>query len=57
MAAILLARRLAHGHTLATGATACMNALKLAEFEPEFKRWGMVTDTVDEVADRGASPP
>lgn len=55
MAAILLARRLAHGHTLATGATACMNALKLADFEPEFKRWGMVTDTVDEVADRGAS--
>lgn len=55
MAAILLARRLARGDGPATGAYACMNVLPLADFEPEFKRWGMVTDTVEEVADRGAS--
>lgn len=57
MAAILLARRLARGDRLATGAYACMNALPLAAFEPEFERWGMLTDTVDERAERGASPP
>jgi Saccharopine dehydrogenase NADP binding domain len=57
MAAILLARRLARGHDLAKGAYACMSALTLADFEPEFESWGMVTDTVEEVADRGASTP
>lgn len=57
MAAILLARKLARGERLPTGAFACMNCLRLADFEPEFTRWGMVTDTVEEVANRGASTP
>jgi hypothetical protein len=43
MAAILLARRLAQGTPMAPGAFACMGLLKLAEFKPEFERWGMVT--------------
>lgn len=44
MAAILLARKLARGDLLPTGAMACMGLLKLEEFEPEFKRWGMQAD-------------
>jgi len=49
MAAILLARRLANGDaTLPVGAHACMGLLALPEFEPEFARWGMVTDIVEE---------
>jgi saccharopine dehydrogenase-like NADP-dependent oxidoreductase len=47
MAAILLARRLARGHHIATGASTCMGLLDLADFEPEFARWGMVTDVRD----------
>jgi saccharopine dehydrogenase-like NADP-dependent oxidoreductase len=57
MAAILLARKLARGERLPTGAFPCMHYLRLADFEPEFTRWGMVTDTIEEVADRGASTP
>jgi hypothetical protein len=57
MAAILLARKLARGERLPTGAFACMNWLRLADFEPEFTRWGMVTDIVEEVPSRGASTP
>jgi len=51
MAAVLLARRLAHGQphqSLPVGASACMGLLTLADFAPEFTRWGMVTDVVDE---------
>lgn len=48
MAAIVLARRLAGGEVLPVGAHACMGLLSLAEFVPEFERWGMVTDVVDE---------
>jgi hypothetical protein len=48
MAAILLARRLARGPGLPAGAFACMNLLSLADFEPEFARWGMRTDLADE---------
>ncbi|MET3178136.1 UNVERIFIED_ORG: saccharopine dehydrogenase-like NADP-dependent oxidoreductase [Variovorax guangxiensis] len=59
MAAILLARRLANGDSaLPVGAHACMSLLALPEFEPEFARWGMVTDVVEEapitVAGHGA---
>ena len=54
MAAILLARRLAHGQALPAGAFACMGLLQLAEFEPEFARWGMVTDILEEAAGHGA---
>ena len=55
MAAILLARRIARGESLPVGAFACMGMLKLAEFEPEFARWHMVTDTIDELIGHGAS--
>ena len=43
MAAILLARKLARGELAATGAHPCMGFLTLADFEPEFARWGMET--------------
>jgi len=49
MAAIQLARTLARGEKMPIGAFACMNRLRLADFEPEFARWGMVTETFDEV--------
>jgi saccharopine dehydrogenase-like NADP-dependent oxidoreductase len=52
MAAILLARRLARGDALPVGAHTCTGLLALSDFEPEFARWGMVTDEVDE----GLSP-
>lgn len=48
MAAILLARRLARPHRMACGASACMGLLHLADFEPEFVRWGMTTQIDDE---------
>lgn len=48
MAAVLLARRLAGGEAMASGARACMGLLELAEFEPEFARWGMVCDVLVE---------
>jgi saccharopine dehydrogenase-like NADP-dependent oxidoreductase len=50
MAAVLLARRLARGDALPIGAHACAGLLALFEFEPEFARWGMVTDVVEEAA-------
>ena len=54
MAAILLARKLAQGVALSPGASPCMGWLKLDEFAPEFNRWGMVTDLVEEPVDHGA---
>jgi NAD(P)-dependent dehydrogenase (short-subunit alcohol dehydrogenase family) len=48
MAAILLARRLARGEKLPAGAQACMGLLKLEDFAPEFARWGMITETLEE---------
>lgn len=48
MAAILLAERIARGDAPAPGASACIGHLRLADFAPEFARWGMVTDEVDE---------
>ncbi|MGP1629845.1 MAG: saccharopine dehydrogenase NADP-binding domain-containing protein [Giesbergeria sp.] len=44
MAAIVLARRLAAGAALPAGAYTSAGVLSLADFEPEFARWGMVTD-------------
>ncbi|WP_326543704.1 saccharopine dehydrogenase NADP-binding domain-containing protein [Pseudorhodoferax sp.] len=48
MAAILLARRLARrstaGPALPVGASTAAGHLALADFAPEFARWGMVTD-------------
>ena len=47
MATILLARWLARGQIPQAGASTCMGLLNLADFEPEFKRWGMVTEILD----------
>jgi saccharopine dehydrogenase-like NADP-dependent oxidoreductase len=47
MAAILLARRMASGEQFEPGAFTCTGMLELAEFSPEFARWGMLTDTVE----------
>lgn len=44
MAAILLARQFAVGKAFKSGAMPCIDLLTLAEFEPEFARWGMQTD-------------
>ena len=43
LAAILLARRLTKRAIGAAGAFACMGFLRLADFEPEFRRLGIVT--------------
>lgn len=48
MAAILLARRLAAGEQMQVGARACVGLHALSEFTPEFAKWGMVTDVVEE---------
>ncbi|KAB7768850.1 saccharopine dehydrogenase family protein [Xanthomonas maliensis] len=48
-AAILLVRKLAAGHTLPSGAHACVGLLTLAEFEQEFAAWQMHT-TVSETS-------
>jgi hypothetical protein len=48
MAAILLAERIARGHAPEAGARVCMGLLGVADFEPEFARWHMATDVVDE---------
>jgi len=48
MAAILLAERIARGQPPAAGARACMGLLRTADFEPEFARWGMPIDVLDE---------
>jgi saccharopine dehydrogenase-like NADP-dependent oxidoreductase len=44
MAAILLARRIATGELRDCGARTSMGMLELADFEPEFRKWEMVTD-------------
>jgi saccharopine dehydrogenase-like NADP-dependent oxidoreductase len=48
MAAILLARRLAGGEPMANGAYPCVGLHALADFAPEFAKWGMMTDVVEE---------
>ena len=48
MAAILLARRLAAGEPMQPGARACVSQHALQDFAPEFAKWGMVTDVVEE---------
>ncbi|MNL85779.1 hypothetical protein D3C87_2142230 [compost metagenome] len=48
MAAVLLARQLAAGYTLPMGAHTSTSQLPLSAFAPEFARWGMVTDTLEE---------
>lgn len=51
MAAILLARKLAAGETMKPGAFTATGLLALEEFAPEFAKWGMVTDVVEEALD------
>lgn len=46
MAAVLLAQKLAYGQLDGVGAMPCVGLLKLEEFEPEFRIWGMQTDLV-----------
>lgn len=48
MAAILLARKLAAGEPMVPGAFTATGLLALQEFEPEFSKWGMVSDVVEE---------
>lgn len=43
MAATLLARRILRGNAPAPGGMPCMSLLSLAEFGPEFERWGINT--------------
>jgi hypothetical protein len=50
MAAILLARKLALGDRLVTGAMPCMGLLGLEEFAPEFAKWGMTAEWQEEAA-------
>lgn len=47
MPAILLARRLARGESMESGAFPCTGLLSLAEFAPEFARWGITTRIVE----------
>jgi hypothetical protein len=51
MAAIVLARRLARGERWASGAQPCTGLLTLVEFAPEFDRWRMVTEVLQEPVD------
>lgn len=50
IAAILLARRLARGEVLQSGAFPCMGYLTLSEFAPEFARWKISTRMEEGVA-------
>jgi hypothetical protein len=50
LAAILLARRLATGRLAEPGAFACMGFLRLADFEPEFRRLGIETSVEEHAA-------
>ena len=51
MAAILLARRLARSEVLPAGAMTAAGLLALDDFTPEFARWGMATEVVEEAAE------
>jgi saccharopine dehydrogenase-like NADP-dependent oxidoreductase len=55
MAAILLARRLARNEITKIGAHTSAGLLSLSDFEPEFAKWGMATDVIDEVRHHGFS--
>jgi saccharopine dehydrogenase-like NADP-dependent oxidoreductase len=44
MPAILLARGLARGQEVRPGAYPCMGLLRLADFDSEFRKWGIVTE-------------
>jgi saccharopine dehydrogenase-like NADP-dependent oxidoreductase len=48
MAAILMARSLARNEPIEIGAHTSVGRLKLSAFEPEFARWNMITDVIEE---------
>lgn len=48
MAAIVLARKLASGDATGSGAFTATGLLSLDEFEPEFAKWGMIIDMIEE---------
>jgi hypothetical protein len=50
MAAIALLRRLASGERFEPSARACMGLLSLQEFQPQFERWGIRTQVLEEPA-------
>ena len=43
MSALLLTRKIARGEFSFRGASPCVGLLTLADFQPEFRRWGMTT--------------
>jgi NAD(P)-dependent dehydrogenase (short-subunit alcohol dehydrogenase family) len=47
MAAVILARHWRRGPVLAPGAKVCMGLLGLADFQPEFARWNIITRVDD----------
>ncbi len=51
MASILLARRLARGEAMASGAYPCVSRHALLDFASEFAKWGMVHEVVHESVD------
>lgn len=57
MATILLARKLAAGDAMSAGAFTAAGLLSLDEFEPEFARWGMITDIADEASEASQEAP
>lgn len=48
-AAIVLARRWAAGESLPPGAHACIGLVSLAEFQAEFARWNIDSQTITQV--------
>lgn len=50
MAAILMARKLARNDVAARGAYPCLGQLELADFQPEFAKWGIATTIEERVA-------
>ncbi len=53
MAAIILARRLAKKELAQVGAYTSIGWLNLSEFAPEFAKWQMITDVIEESIDHG----
>ncbi len=56
MASILLARRLARGEHMVSGAYPCVSRHALVDFAPEFAKWGMVQEVVQEPVDPASDP-
>lgn len=48
MASVLLAQKLARNELQQTGAFSCMGLLKLEDFDAEFQRWNITSETTEE---------